>query len=189
VDSHELEGLAVGVLHLRQGRVKSSAEHVVEPQIAEHECRFGENFIDAAREPEGAIIDVPPERTRKLLRLGARFLPHSFDRRQRFLSELIGEGQHAAGDLGPAEDCHHPPGNSVPLSQASGRGSLEHLNRISAAHQITRQEAHATYDIADLVEAHAGAPQRLDVGASPGTLLPTATLQIVVRDVALGTPG
>ena len=32
-------------------------------------------------------------------------------------------------------------------------------------------------------------PQRLDVGASPGALFPTAALQIVVRDVALGTPG
>jgi hypothetical protein len=81
VDSYELEGLAVGVLHLRQGRVKSSAEHVVEPQIAEHECRSGENFIDAGHEPKGAVIDVSPERTRKLHRLGARFLPHSFDRR------------------------------------------------------------------------------------------------------------
>jgi hypothetical protein len=61
VDSYELEGLAVGVLHLRQGRVKNSAEHVVEPQITEHECRFSENFIDAGDEPHGAIIDVPPE--------------------------------------------------------------------------------------------------------------------------------
>ena len=64
--------LAVGVLHLPQGRVESSAEHVVEPQIAEHQRRSGENFIDTGHEPGGAIIDVPPERTRKLYRLGAR---------------------------------------------------------------------------------------------------------------------
>jgi hypothetical protein len=61
VDSYELEGLAVGVLHLRQGRVKSSAERVVEPQIAEHECRSSEDFIEPGQELKGAIIDVPPE--------------------------------------------------------------------------------------------------------------------------------
>jgi hypothetical protein len=61
VDSDELEGLAVGVLHMRQGRVEIPAEHVVEPQIAEHECRSSENFIHTGHEPEGAIVNVPPE--------------------------------------------------------------------------------------------------------------------------------
>jgi hypothetical protein len=106
VDSDELVGLGVGVLHMRQGRVESPAEHVVEPQIAEHECRSSENFLHTGHEPEGVIVNVPPERTRKLHRLGARFLPHLLDRRQRFFSELMGERQHAAGDLGLAEDRH-----------------------------------------------------------------------------------
>ena len=111
VDSDKLERLAVGVLHVRQGRIESPAEHVVEPQIAEHECRSGENFIHTGHEPEGAIVNVPPKRTRKLHRLGARFLPHSFDRRHRFFSELMGEGQHAAGD------CDRP---AIPWSNMGG---------------------------------------------------------------------
>ncbi len=185
MDSDELEGLAVGVLHVRQGRVESPAEHVVEPQIAEHECRSSENFIHTGHEPEGAIVNVPPERTRKLHRLGARFLPHPLGQRQRIFSELMGEGQHAADDLGLAEDRHDPPGNPVPLGQASSRGALEHPHRITAAHQITRQEAHAAHDIADLVQAHTGAPQRLEVGASPGALFYRALR--VLRDEAFRT--
>jgi hypothetical protein len=64
VDSDELEGLTVGVLHMRQGRVESPAKHVVEPQIAEHECRSGENFIDACqiafkRDPLSRPIPTP----------------------------------------------------------------------------------------------------------------------------------
>ena len=59
----------------------------------------------------GAIVNVPPKRTRKLHRLGARFLPHSFDRRHRFFSELMGEGQHAAGD------CDRP---AIPWSNMGG---------------------------------------------------------------------
>ena len=51
VDGDELEGLAVGVLHARQGGVESPVEHVVEPQIAEHESRSGENFIHTDHEP------------------------------------------------------------------------------------------------------------------------------------------
>jgi hypothetical protein len=167
VDSDELEGLPVAIMHVRQGRVESPTEHVVEPQILNMNARSSENFIHTGHEPEGAIVNVPPERTRKLHCFGARFLPHSFDRRQRFFTELMGERQHAAGDLGLAEDRHDLRGNPVPLGQASSRGALEHRHRLTAAHQITRQEAHAAYDIADLVEAHAGAPQRLDVGASP----------------------
>ena len=79
--------------------LRARRSHVVEPQIAEHECRSGENFIHAGHEPEGAIVNVPPERTRELHRLGAHFLPHSFDRRQRFFSELMGaEGVNGRPD-------------------------------------------------------------------------------------------
>jgi hypothetical protein len=161
VDSDQLEGLTVGVLHVRQGRVESPAEHVVKPQIAEHECRSGENFIHTGHEPEGAIVNVPPKRTRKLHRLGARFLPHSLNRRQRFFSELMGEGQHAAGDLGLAKDRHDPRGNPVPLGQASSRGAFEHPHRLTAAHQITelcRKIGDGVNQAADLISATASIP-------------------------------
>jgi hypothetical protein len=66
-----------------------------------------------ATSPKALSSTFRPSERAMLHRLGARFLPHSFDRRQRFFSELMGEGQHAAGDLGLAKDRHDPRGNPL----------------------------------------------------------------------------
>jgi hypothetical protein len=43
-----LSGLAV--LGLWQGRIELPSERVIRPQIAEHECRAGQNFSSARRD-------------------------------------------------------------------------------------------------------------------------------------------
>ena len=140
-----------------------------------------------ATSPKALSSTFCPSERASLDRLGARFLSHSFDRRQRFLSEPMGSGQHTAGDLGLAEDRHYLRGNPGPTG--TDFRVAERSNTRTGSPPRSRSRARKLtlgYDIANLVEAHAGAPQRLDVGASPSAIRPTAALQIVVRDVALG---
>jgi hypothetical protein len=41
------------------------------------------------------------------------------------------------------------------LRKTAGGGALEHPHRLSATHEVARQEALADHDVADFIEAHA----------------------------------
>src|SRR5271166_2179452 len=95
------------------------------------------------------------------------------------------ENGSTAPEICVLQNGDDPGGNPVPLRKTAGGGALEHPHRLSAAHEVARQEALADHDVADFVEAHYGGPQRPDVGPRPGALLPAPSLEILVRDVPL----
>ena len=131
------------------------------------------------------LVDIPAERLGELPRLRARLFPDALNRGNGLFRQGLGERQHSARDLRLAENGDDPSGNPVPLRKTAGGGALEHPHRLSAAHEVARQEALADHDVADFVEAHYGGPQRPDVGPRPGALLPAPSLEILVRDVPL----
>src|SRR5271166_4696996 len=115
----------------------------------------------------------------------ARLFPDALNRSNGLFRQGVGERQHSARDLRLAENGDDPGGNPVPLRKTAGGGALEHPHRLSAAHEVARQEALADHDVADFVEAHYRGPQRPDVGPRPGALLPAPSHEILVRDVTL----
>src|SRR5208282_1442441 len=131
------------------------------------------------------LIDIPAERLGELPRLRARLFPDALNRSNGLFRQGVGERQHSARDLRLAENGDDPGGNPVPLRKTAGGGALEHPHRLSAAHEVARQEALADHDVADFVEAHYGGPPRPDVGPRPGALLPAPSLEVLVRDVPL----
>src|SRR5208337_1702537 len=177
--------IAIGVLDLRQGGIERPSERVIQPQIAEHERRTGQNLLKAGHGRKVDLVDIPAERLGELPRLRARLFPDALNRSNGLFRQGVGERQHGARDLRLAENGDDPGGNPVPLRKTVGGGALEHPHRLSAAHEVARQEALADHDVADFVEAHYGGPQRPDVGPRPGALLPAPSLEIIVRDVPL----
>src|SRR5271157_3546091 len=131
------------------------------------------------------LVDIPAERLGELPRLRAHLFPDALNRSNGLFRQGVGERQHSTRDLRLAENGDDPGGNPVPLRKTAGGGALEHPQRLSAAHEVARQEALADHDVADFVEAHYRGPQRPDVGPRPGALLPAPSLEMLVRDVPL----
>lgn len=94
------------------------------------------------------------------------------------------KGQDPARHLGPRPDLHDADGEQVPGLHVARRQLLADEHRLSTAQQVARQERPVAHDVAHLVQAHDGRPQRRHIALVGHGLFPAPPLQVVVDDIA-----
>ncbi len=93
-------------------------------------------------------------------------------RSHRYSPTSRAHGQGRARDLGPRPDLHDAGSDQVPWLQAARGELLADPHRLPAAQQVARQERLVAHDVAHLVQAHDGRPQRRHVAPVGDGFLP-----------------
>jgi hypothetical protein len=188
VQRHELERLAIGIGHLGQ-RGETAADRIVQPEGRErcggrtqHRIFAGQLGFEAG--PQGRVRS-PEGRGRER----GRTALGSSEQGQHLFRQVPVDRQDGARHLHDPAHRHDPGGDDVPCDQRLRRRALSHADRVAAANEVAREEALARAHVADLMEAHDRALQRLDVGAVHDGFLPAAPLEIIGAQVAAVLPG